>query len=81
MSHGSTVTARIPVADAVARATELLPRGFGVLVVQQEDGRAIASAIDAEVLLGIVGGPELRDTVRDVNVRLGCGPNRLASPR
>jgi uncharacterized protein (DUF302 family) len=40
------------------------------VVVQQEDGRVVASAIDAEVLLGIVGRPELQSTAADVNARL-----------
>jgi uncharacterized protein (DUF302 family) len=51
------------------------------VVVQQEDGRVVASAIDAEVLLGIVGRPELSDTARDVNARLRRVLDRLASSR
>jgi uncharacterized protein (DUF302 family) len=47
------------------------------VVVQEADGRVIASAIDAEVLLGIVGQPELSDTARDVNARLGRVLERL----
>lgn len=49
------------------------------VVVQQDGERVVASAIDAEVLLGIVGQPELSDTARDVNARLGRVLARLAS--
>jgi len=49
------------------------------VVVQQDGERVIASAIDAEVLLGIVGQPELSDTARDVNARLSRVLARLAS--
>jgi uncharacterized protein (DUF302 family) len=51
------------------------------VVVQQEDGRVVVSAIDAEVLLGVVGRQELNDTARDVNVRLRRVLERIASPR
>ena len=40
------------------------------VVIQQADERVVASAIDAEVLLAVVGRPELQATAADVNARL-----------
>ena len=47
------------------------------VVIQQDDEGVVASAIDAEVLLGVVGQPELRETAREVNARLGRVLKRL----
>ncbi len=49
------------------------------MVVQQEASSVTVSAIDALVLLGVVGRPELTATAADVNTRLNRVLERIAS--
>lgn len=40
------------------------------LVIQEQDGSTVVSAVDASQMLGIVGNPALRDVAEDANARL-----------
>lgn len=49
------------------------------VVVQEDGGRTVVSAVDASKMLGIVGNAELENLAQDANARLGAVLEAAAS--